>query len=280
LVLEQGAGEGKLHSLQRCFEASTGELIYLTDADCVIEELAFFLCVNPILTEGEQVVTGSLYLPLPEQVSNEFVQSQMAVRAYSSASHEKYSTGLLGGNAVIRRGALAEVEAFQHGVPTGTDYDLAKRLLRQGVRIRYQLHASIHSEFPTHPRAYLRQQARWIRNVVIYGLPYGAYTEVFACLRTSFVGLAMMLGPVIYLAIALWRGPLSMAAALAGLGWALIFLQALLSRIRYQRFSEIWLQTPANAWKFGRQALYLWLDFAVWSVPLLEYPIQSRRERW
>jgi cellulose synthase/poly-beta-1,6-N-acetylglucosamine synthase-like glycosyltransferase len=157
---------------------------------------------------------------------------------------------------------------------------LAKRLLNTGVRIRYQVHASIASEFPRSVSAYAQQQTRWIRNVVMYGLRYQAYSEVLACLRTSLIGLVMLAGPVVWLAIAAWFGLLSLQALLVACGWAVVFLHALLARMRYQRFAEYWLNTPRYAWLIGWQAAFLWLDFAVWSVPLLEYPIQSRRERW
>jgi cellulose synthase/poly-beta-1,6-N-acetylglucosamine synthase-like glycosyltransferase len=280
LVLEQFEGEGKQRALGRCFAKATGQIIYLTDADCVIDDTTFGLCVRPIVEGQERAVTGSFYFPLPEQLGEAFISAHMAVLAYTAAGHPPYSTGLLGGNCVIQRGALEAAGGFPSDVRTGTDYDLAKRLLNTGVRIRYQVHASIASEFPRSVSAYAQQQTRWIRNVVMYGLRYQAYSEVLACLRTSLIGLVMLAGPVVWLAIAAWFGLLSLQALLVACGWAVVFLHALLARMRYQRFAEYWLNTPRYAWLIGWQAAFLWLDFAVWSVPLLEYPIQSRRERW
>ncbi|NJK33015.1 MAG: glycosyltransferase [Deltaproteobacteria bacterium] len=35
-ILEQMPGEGKQRALRRCYAAASGELIYLTDADCLL----------------------------------------------------------------------------------------------------------------------------------------------------------------------------------------------------------------------------------------------------
>lgn len=40
-VLEQMAGEGKQQALRRCLEIATGEIIFLTDADCILTNAVF-----------------------------------------------------------------------------------------------------------------------------------------------------------------------------------------------------------------------------------------------
>ncbi len=138
IVLEQRPQEGKQRSLKRCLQASTGEIIYLIDADCVLSLASFLYCIKPILDKKEDAVTGSFYTPIPDQRRNLFVHLQIATRSYTAAHQPVYSQGLLGGNSVIRRENLEKAGGFDNQVITGTDYDLAKRLVKTGTRIRYE----------------------------------------------------------------------------------------------------------------------------------------------
>ncbi len=280
ILLEQFPGEGKQRALQRAFEASTGEVIYLTDADCVIQPDDFFRCLAPLLNKTERVVSGSFYLPLPGQEKHPFVLAQAASRAYSAAHQPAYSQGLQGSNCALSRIELEKAGAFQNSVKTGTDYDLAKRILKTGARIRFQALSSIRSEFPTSFRAYFRQQARWIRNVVLLGFRYQAYPEIRANLHTSLVGLTMLAGPfLILLAAWLTRWTAFLTITLLA-GWFTLFLHSFFSRLRYLAFARLWLGLAYPLRSLWLLPLFLVVDFAAWSLPVLEYPLKSLRSRW
>ena len=49
IVLEQRSGEGKQSALRRCLAAATGQVIVLTDADCLITEDQLERLIEPIL---------------------------------------------------------------------------------------------------------------------------------------------------------------------------------------------------------------------------------------
>lgn len=280
ILLEQFPGEGKQRALQRAFEASTGEIIYLTDADCILQPDTFLRCIDPLLQKTEQAVTGAFYLPLPEQASHPFIIAQAASRAYNAAHQPTYSQGLQGSNCALSRIALEKAGAFHNPVKTGTDYDLAKRILKTGARIRFQALSSIRSEYPASFRAYFHQQARWIRNVVLLGLRYQAYPEVRANLRTSMVGLTMLTGPFLML-LAAWltRWPTFLTITLLA-GWFTLFLHSFFSRLRYLAFARLWLGLAYPLRSLWLLPLFLVVDFAAWSLPVLEYPLKSLRSRW
>jgi cellulose synthase/poly-beta-1,6-N-acetylglucosamine synthase-like glycosyltransferase len=301
IVLEQKPGEGKQRALQRCLEAATGELIYLTDADCLIQEQAFARCIVPLLQQSEKVVTGSFYLPLPDQERNPFVQIQASGRAYSAtqrwcASQPLYRAGLQGANCAMRRNTLMEAGEFKNIVFTGTDYDLAKRLLERGSRIYYDPLSSIRSEFPTNLSVYYRQQTRWIRNVLLIGMQYRAYGEVAANLRTAMLGLGMLGMPFVSLLLGLagmrWNVVFSTAAFLTWIAlgliliWSGLFAYAFFSRLRYLAFARIWcgvLNRPSFQYTFRTYLLIpilMLVDYVAWSLPVLEYPVKSLRQRW
>jgi hypothetical protein len=97
---------------------------------CFISEEAFGRIVGPILSGEEEAVTNS--------------------------------------PCAIRRRALEQAGGFEAEVRTGVDYDLGKRLRQHGTRTRYEVDGSFPVEFHTQIGSYLRQQARWLRNVVIH----------------------------------------------------------------------------------------------------------------
>src|SRR5579862_3411224 len=280
ILLEQRPGEGQHRSLQRCFERATGDIIYLLDADCLITDAVFACILNPILSYDEEAVTSSPYAPVPEQLSIPFVVSQCACRVYTSIYQPEYGSSLSGANSAIRRGALEQAGAFNTQARTGGDYDLGKRLLQRGTRIRYEVQASVPSEFHTQVRAYLRQQARWLRNVVIHGIHFRAYGEVLSCLYTSLVGLAMLVIPCLAVVLACCVSSSSFMARLSAAIWVSGFLHAIFSRLRYLNVARVWLGIRFPPRALALLPVFLVIDLLAWTIPLGQYQTRSLRERW
>lgn len=266
IVIEQEPGEGKQHALQRCFERSSGEIVFLTDADCVLDDASLEGTLAPLINQEEAAATGSS-APLAGQRSDPFVVQQWFADVYSRAAWGEYTSGLLGRNAALTREALVSAGAFEAAVPTGTDYHMAKELLARGQQIRVA-ESQISTQFAQSFREYRRQQARWLRNVVIQGREYGATREVAANLAPSMLGAAMLSFPLVGFLI----GPL------AWILWLVIFAHAVASRVRYCRFGEIVTGTrfPGYQWL----PAYVLLDFLVWAAVLPDYIRSSARGRW
>jgi cellulose synthase/poly-beta-1,6-N-acetylglucosamine synthase-like glycosyltransferase len=280
ILLEQLPGEGKQRSLQRGLEKATGEIIYLIDADCLINDSVFAWTLAPLINQGEQAVSGSMCMPFPEQINEPFVINQCASHLYAAIHQPAYSFGLLGGNCAVSRKALDLAGDFRTEVRTGTDYDLAKRLLQQGIRIRSEMNASIMSKYPTLISAYYRQQRRWVRNVVLHGLRFKAYGDVLACLRTSLVGFGMLLMPFLAIFLSLFPGiPVTIANIMLA-GWILGLLFAFLSRLRYLSMARslLGMDYPIKYWP--NLFYYLLLDIIAWSWVLFEYPLKNLRHQW
>ncbi len=280
ILLKQYPGEGKQKSLQRCFEQSSGEIVYLLDAGTRITDAAFAAVLGPILSGREQAVTSSPCTPLPGQSGNPFVVSQCATRVYTSLRHPVYCSGLLGASAAVRRSALEQAGAFDPAVRAGGDFELGQRLLRMGVRIRYEVEGTFPFHFHTQLRSYIRQQSRWIRNVVVHGVRFGAYGDVARSLLTSAVGLTMLALPLAGLLLAIAPGAPPDAALFCAAVWLLAFLHALLSRIRYVIVASNWIGFSAGPRILALVPFYLLVDFVAWTRPLFEYPSRTLRERW
>jgi len=268
VVLEQQAGEGKQAALSRCLAEAGGELIFLTDADCLLNDEAFTRTLAPLVLEREAAATGRSR-PLAEQLAEPFTVYQWCTDIYVAAQYGEYVPGILGRNCAVTRQALEQIDGFQANVRTGTDYHMAKSLLRQGYRIRYVGDSTIESRYPATVRSYWRRQSRWVRNLMIHGPAFGAQDEVVMALRTSLVGLAMLL---LLPVAALLAGPVILAL------WGVLFFQAFLAKMRYAGFARLLLRAPVTARQLVWTPAYILADFFAWSRPLVD--LLPHRERW
>lgn len=182
-VLEQKPGEGKQKALGRSFPASDGDLIYLTDIDCRPSDEV----VNNLLAhvaDGTAAVATGASRPLDDQRSDPFVLTQWAVEQATQPRVPTNTSGLLGRNAALTRAAVDATGGFATSAPSGTDYTLAKEVLREGFDIRFVPGSPMPTEYPATFGMYARKQARWIRNVFVLGGRHGATAEVRATLLT------------------------------------------------------------------------------------------------
>ncbi|PSR35917.1 MAG: hypothetical protein C7B44_11710 [Sulfobacillus thermosulfidooxidans] len=182
-VITQHAGEGKQVALRHSYSLSSGDIIYLTDIDCRLQDDTVNNLLGTMLNNGYQAVTGASK-PLKEQELEPFVQIQWAIDQYLAPHLTSSTSGLLGRNAAVMRHALNAVNAFNEDVAAGTDYFLAKKLLAHGFRIYYVPGYPVATEYPDSIPVYIHKQARWIRNVFVLGRKFHNHSEVFSALKT------------------------------------------------------------------------------------------------
>lgn len=266
-VLEQQSGEGKQRALRRGLSLATGDIVFLTDADCLLTDDAFERTLAQLINEGEAVATGASE-PLPAEQNKPLAVERWFIDRYVQARTGPYTSGLLGGNAALTRQALHATGNLQAEVTTGTDYYLAKQVLACGHRIRFVAASIVATEYPCDWHSYWQRQSRWLRNVVTHGLHFRAYAEVVSCLMTSAVGLAMLMGG----GIAAWQAGVLLA------GWGVIYAHALAGRARYMRFGE--LITGRRFPAYQLLPFTLLADFGIWALAGLQYLVPAWRKRW
>ncbi len=266
LLLEQQPGEGKQRALQRCLEKAGGEIIFLTDADCLLDDDTFGRTLAPLL-EGEDVTTGTSR-PLRSQLHNPFVAHQWYTNLFVDARRPEFISGILGRNCALKREALQQIGGFGAQVYTGTDYHTAKLLLRHGFDMRYVQDSAVQTRYPATFRSYWRRQSRWVRNLMVHGPAFGAYDELAMALRTSLVGWTMLLLPLISLA----AGPIVLAV------WGVLLGHAFLAKLRYAHFARLYQGIEIPLKQYLLIPLYSFVDFIAWSLPLLDMLI--RRHQW
>lgn len=267
-VIEQRAGEGKQRALCRALPHTKGDIIFLTDADCLLDDLSFEQTIYPIANGQEQVCTGTSR-PSHEQWYHPFVAIQASSQLYAALHAPPYADGLLGRNCAVSRTILQQSKGLEAVAPTGTDYVLAKMLAQSGARIRQLPNSRIVTDYPTTISGYMCQQRRWLRNVVLHGHRFGALDEVKASLQTSLTGLGMLLMPLISLFV-----PLIIVL------WLLLIWHAWLSRLRYLSVVSTVLNRPRTGLQIVLQAGMIFVDFLAWSQALLDYVLPQRQKKW
>lgn len=191
IVIRQEPTDGKQGGLRKAYAAASGDIIYLTDIDCRVSDEALFSLLDMLAVPNVSVVTGSS-MPRDRDVSNPFVAVQWAVERSVRAAEEPHQvSGLLGRNAALRRAVIEETGRFGFSAPTGTDYTLAKEILRRGYAIWYCPGSCVATEYPETFARYLKKQRRWLGNVLKFGIQYAAWRDVLAVSRTLAMAVAL-----------------------------------------------------------------------------------------
>ena len=267
-VLEQQPGEGKQRALRRSLEHASGRVIFLTDADCLLNDEAFERTLAPVVN-GTGVASTGTCKPLGHQSKYAFVVYQWAVDHYASLRAPDTSPGLLGRNSAIDRKVLDTVGAFETDVPTGTDYILARQLMRAGYSIHFARFSSVETEYTTNASAYFHQRSRWLRNIIVIGLRTHDYGQVYYGLRTATLGAGVAVMPLLGFPL----------GSIALVSWVVVLAHGMLSRIRYVALHP-GTNGPSRLRLAAVAVLSLGLDLLVWGSVLAQCLLPSWRRRW
>lgn len=266
-IIEQRPS-GKNAALNDGFKHSTGEIIILTDADCILSDNWFKSIIHPIINELEDVTTGGS-IPLKSQLSNSFVLQQFSSNVYNHLHFPKYVSGILGRNAAVKREVLEEIGGFDETALTGADYNLAKHIKKK-FKIRWVPESAIETEYSTKFLSYINQQSRWLRSTYIIGKQFGDRNEVIKNGVSSIVGAGMLLLPFSTLVI----GTLGIYL------WLTLLAVAFMNRVRYLEFSKrVYDKIDFNS-VYLKILIYMYVDFIAWTFALLDYLIPWRRRKW
>jgi cellulose synthase/poly-beta-1,6-N-acetylglucosamine synthase-like glycosyltransferase len=268
VILVENPGGGKNAALERCLEKATGDILHVTDADCLLNSEAYLRLLAPIIN-GEELVTTGASEPHRQQQDNLWVQLQWAGRGLDFARSSPYRNRLRGKSYALTRAALAAAGGIVVDV-LGEDYYLGNRLVQEGYRIRFVPDSVIETYFFTDLPGYMRQRARWLRAVVLDGLRLGRYGDVFLTLRGSFLALSMLLLTA-SLPFTRQRGAL------------LLLLPLLRSYLLHAR--QLTLAGRLGLFRVGPRhylaaLAQIYVDLLTSARTLLEYPFAGKRYRW
>jgi|GEM_PF-1318569 len=260
-VLEQVAGEGKQGALARCYKQSSGEIIYLTDADCLINQNSFKEIIAPLVNEDETVTSGARR-PFSEQLNQPFITYQWSQIAYGEARSAGYSSGLYGANAALKRCIIEKTGRFEIEAPTGTDYILGQQVIDVGSKIRFVPESFVETFFEKEFSSYLTQQRRWLLNLLVLGYRFRRPHHYNSALFSIFVSIAIFscgfatIGAFLFRKNRLGLLPLRVLVLLQVFG--------LVSKMRYVEFCQLLYPDYLKRVTIFKLLFYQNLDFLVW----------------
>ena len=194
LCLDQHSGEGKQTALRRCFDRSSGNILYFTDADCVIPKKALENVIAPIANGSAKATTGGS-VPLCEQIDNQLVRYQWGKDVAWHETQSHHAVGVYGRNFALSREIIEQLQPFDADVPSGTDYHVSQLLRRAGVSIAW-CESLVCSEYPSTPQEYIRKWRRWIKNVLVQGTQTRSYAEICVAVLGVTASATLVLLPV------------------------------------------------------------------------------------
>ncbi len=267
-VIPQQPGKGKQVALRDGLQHVTGDIIYLSDADCLFDDDSFERTLAPLINDNWPAATGASK-SFDHQLRNPLVAFQVAVDQWALINTPDPSPGLMGRNCAIQTYTLKQSGGFDAPAPTGTDYTLARQLIRQGYTIKNVKQSLIESEYPSTLKLYYHKRSRWLRNVIVIGFTTRDYALLFQALRGSLQGGFLLAAPL--------------AAFVLGSVWFVLWLivisHALFSRIRYIVLARY--SVPVEKETVAIIAgLMLPVDLWIWATAFLQVFDPNARSSW
>lgn len=269
ILLRQKAGDGKQRALRRGLARASGDVIYLTDGDCVLEDDAFERVVAPV-ANGAAAATGRSR-PLDDQLARRpEVRCQWAPHYVAESRLGDTSPGLLGRNCAVNRTALREAGDFAEDVATGTDYHLARKLAERGHRIAFARDSFVATEMPLGVGAYVRQQRRWLRNHWVHGRASRDGAAVQHAVRTWLVAGTLLGLPLVATVVArplLWL-------------WLALLAHGAAARVRYVAAVSTAERLPTRPSALLIAPFWFVVDVVAWWLSLIDVVVPKWRRTW
>ena len=268
LVIRQRPGQGKQAALRELFALSRGDVIYLTDGDCVVPSATFRAVVAPIIDREVDAVSGT-YRPYRNALSIPLVFYQWSIEWAGRWRMGGETDGLCGANAAVSRLALAAAGGFRADVPIGTDVHLSRLLHLSGFHVSH-IEAQVETEYPACLPAFVRRQSRWLRNGLVHGLHFRDRAFISTAMRSMAVGTAIVTFPLTWPVTRRW----------GILAWAAVFGWLIQRRITYARrlSTDLALAVPPSF--LVRLPVFTLIDIASWMLAPLHFASRTRRTRW
>lgn len=202
IILRQDAGKdraalGKIKALNDSLSHIDGGVLFLTDADCLLEDEILLRMLYPITNNGQKVVVGAGLRPLKHQENKSLVKYLQFTRQEQTKVKfsRHYKKGILGANTCITYDVIKSIGKFSENRFIAEDTSRGMDIISKGFKI-YSLidyRSRIYTEFPTTLKELIQQRRRYIENAFI--LLYQAKKKI------GFLKIILLFIVSIYLAI-------------------------------------------------------------------------------
>lgn len=173
---------GRAHARNRGIQASQGDVVAFTDADCVVARSWLQELAQPFADDRVYAVAGEILASPPVTPAQRYMARRIPQMQASAlrAPRPYFATG----NVAFRRATFARVGLFDPRFVTGEDQDFAWRFLRASLAFRYAPAAVVYHRHRPGGWAFFGQQLGWAHGAVLlrrhHALPWGVRDELAA----------------------------------------------------------------------------------------------------
>lgn len=169
-VISKEVNEGKARALNDAISSSTGSLILIVDADCIVpEETVNLMARHFVKSDDIGAVTSN---PRVTETST-LIEKLQAIEFCATVSAARRGQAVWGRIltmsgicTLLRREALDDVGLFDESQPT-EDIELTWRMNLAGWRVTYEPEAVVGMDVPTNLKALIAQRRRWARGLAM-----------------------------------------------------------------------------------------------------------------
>ncbi|KKM21262.1 hypothetical protein LCGC14_1637200 [marine sediment metagenome] len=169
-VIHQKAGGGKLRAINDCLKYASKGIIYLIDADILLDDKILLAMIYPLVNGKENIVIASV-IPHSSIISNDVVKYLYINR--NSGFRKKFIRYFYGfaSNAIIRPEVIEAIEGFSEKTLLDDGRTTQKDLASKGYKSFRLVDYKIQSlTYPTNIKEYLNQNIRWIENFLYFSI--------------------------------------------------------------------------------------------------------------
>ncbi|MBD3211520.1 MAG: glycosyltransferase [Candidatus Lokiarchaeota archaeon] len=261
-ILIQESGKGKIRAINDCLKVIDKGIIYLLDADVLINENLLLNMIFPITNNGESVVVSPLK-PYKDFREKDIVKYTFIIRQTNISKEISNYTNKIGPNTVIDYKAIKMIKQFTEGQYSDDNLVIAGDLIRNNFKILHIREYEGEIYLPPNIKELFNQNLRWIGNSYFRSKNKGNYRFLAKYYTFFFVSLFFLLLPLIMI----------LEFKLFWI-WLIIFLMYYIKRIGRVILFKI---------SFGKQipfsygfifyikiALFLYVDILIKIVSLIE----------
>jgi len=152
--------QGPAAARNRGFQASKGEIVFFTDADCIPERAWIEKCLSGFTDETIGVVCGSYGIANPGSLLARCIHAEILYRHRYHMPNFPKSFGSY--NFCLRRKVFEAAGGFNPSYrnASGEDNDLSYKILKLGSKIFFARDTIVDHFFPTFVLKYLKEQFR------------------------------------------------------------------------------------------------------------------------
>lgn len=141
-------------------------LIFIDDDEMPINDKWLYHITKPILDKKEEVVTAGVNIPLNQGYLADSISllgfpggGAIGFKIMWKVDKKNYTNHLCSGNFAISKYILNKINGFDNSLKFGNeDADLAERLIKQKIKIKYEAKATVYHE----PRKKIIDYIKWV----------------------------------------------------------------------------------------------------------------------